>query len=322
MGRRAAAYYARKQKGRVMNCSPSQFVRSELTLVDIGSRNGITDLQSIADLVVAYGFEPSQEEYQKLVREPNDKANARHVYREERYYPYAIAAASGPCPLYITNGPGCTSTLRPNTPFVNRFRRDAWNKKFDIIKTEEVPARTLSEFIAEARLSRIDLLKLDTQGNEFDILNDKAVLSCTSIVKTEVEFIPMYTGQKLYQDLSALMSAHGFLQFDLRFDKIHYRGLNPDNLAGGVLAWADAYFINESIMGSEAGRAQILVLLDMGNDDLALDVARRTRAADDSEFFALRSWYLAYRQSRLTLRQRLQRSLERRLGLRVSRITP
>lgn len=307
-----------------MKIRPKEFAGSDITLVDIGSRNGMTDLRSIGDMVIAYGFEPSGDEYEKLANSSMDidkKGRGwRPKYLAERYFPYAIAANNGPCNLFITKGPGASSTLKPNSSFVKRFLRDDWGTKFDILRTETVPARRLADFVSEASISRIDLLKLDTQGNEFDILNDRSMLSRISIIKTEVEFVPLYAEQKLYPDIATLMTANGFMQFDLCFHKVHYRGLNSESLGGGVLSWADAYFINEEITERAAVRAQMLVLLDLGNDDLALDVARRTGAATDEDFFAVRSWFLNYRRSCLTLRQRLQRSFEQKLGVRLSRI--
>ena len=56
----------------------------------------------------------------------------------------------------------------------------------------------------------IDILKLDTQGNEYEILQDQKSLNKTLIVETETMFYQIYSGQKLAPDIMNLMNSHGF----------------------------------------------------------------------------------------------------------------
>ena len=49
----------------------------------------------------------------------------------------------------------------------------------------------------------IDILKLDTQGNEYEILQGaKKSLNKTLIVETETMFYQIYSGQKLAPDIN------------------------------------------------------------------------------------------------------------------------
>ncbi len=296
---------------------------TEIVMVDVGARNGITELRGLAQFTSAFGFEPSPEEYSKLEAGVTDLDVAmpgyRPRYRAEKYFPYALTAHSGKVPLYITRSVSASSTLRPNASLLRRFRRHDWGRKLEVVRTESVPCHTLHEFMEDARLSRIDYLKLDTQGNEFDILNDSRVLPRIGIVKTEVEFVELYEGQKLYADIARLMHEHGFVQFDLRFEAIHYRGLSPEVLPGGLLTWADAYFIQELAPDRQSARNRVAIMLELGNDDYAFHLARESGCCSDEELAVLHAWFVHRRNTDLGFARRLKRRIERLLGVRVAR---
>ena len=76
-----------------------------------------------------------------------------------------------------------------------------------ILKKIEIESDTLDNLVKED----IDILKLDTQGNEYEILQGaKKSLGKTLIVETETMFYQIYSGQKLAPDIMSLMSANGF----------------------------------------------------------------------------------------------------------------
>jgi FkbM family methyltransferase len=303
---------------------PAALDGTEIVLVDVGSRNGVTDLVGLAPLITAFGFEPSSEEFAKLERGVTDLDIAmpghRPRFRSEKYFPYAITAESGTTQLFILRSIGASSTLRPNPKIVQRFRRHDWRSKFEILRTETVPSRTLRAFVSDAAINRIDYLKLDTQGNEYDILNDAAILAKSGVVKAEVEFVELYENQKLYADIARLMNQHGFVQFDLRFEQIHYRGQNLEVLPGGLLTWADAYFVNERVTDAAAARNQVLILFELGNDDMAFYRARQTGCFSDADLQSVHAWFVESRRLELGPLRRLKKAVERALGIRVSRV--
>ena len=58
----------------------------------------------------------------------------------------------------------------------------------------------------ENKLDYIDFLKLDTQGNELNIIKSiGSKISNVSVIKTEVEMIPMYKNQPLFHDVSSFL---------------------------------------------------------------------------------------------------------------------
>lgn len=88
----------------------------------------------------------------------------------------------------------------------------------------------------------IDFLKLDIQGGELDALRGATrVLGSVLAVHVEVEFIPIYVSQPLFDDVFRSMVAAGFDLFDLpRLERCRYQG--GQGRADRVV-WADAVFI-------------------------------------------------------------------------------
>src|SRR4029078_7492374 len=65
--------------------------------------------------------------------------------------------------------------------------------------------------LAGGRITDVDVLKLDTQGTEFEILaSSSRVLEHVLLVETEVEFVELYKGQKLAFDFEKAMHEKGF----------------------------------------------------------------------------------------------------------------
>lgn len=303
--------------------SLDRIIDSNIVLVDVGARNRITDLRELRRYIAAYGFEPSSVEYKKLITNSTDlellDPNSRVQYKSEKYFPYAIGGTSGQTTLFITKGAGSSSTLRPNTDLVSRFKRWGWGENLSIVAEEQVEAKTLLEFLIEEHIDNVDYLKLDTQGNEYDILASSGLLDRISIIKTEVEFIPLYQSQKLHHDISSLLYSHGFIQIDLKFEATHYRYLNVEPIPGGVLTWADAYYMKVDVKDPRRLCKQALTLLGMGYEDISLDIVRRSKLFSDRDFFEVRKELVKARLSNLSWKRRSKMFLETVFGIAISR---
>jgi Methyltransferase FkbM domain len=71
-------------------------------------------------------------------------------------------------------------------------------------------------------VSRIDFIKLDTQGSELEILQGGVrALAGVRCVEVEVEFNPIYRGQPLFYEVDAFMRGQGFVLWKLT-NLVHY----------------------------------------------------------------------------------------------------
>lgn len=107
-----------------------------------------------------------------------------------------------------------------------------------IARTREVDTVCLDDVIGDP----IDFLKLDVQGCELDALRGATrILGDVLAVHVEVEFIPIYRSQPLFDDVFRFLVDAGFDLFDLpRLERCRYRGgQGRPNRA----VWAEAVFI-------------------------------------------------------------------------------
>jgi FkbM family methyltransferase len=100
-----------------------------------------------------------------------------------------------------------------------------------------VQARTLDDLIAEAKLDRVDLLKIDVQGAEaIAFAGAGEMLKKTRLVLTEVSLKPLYDQSATFFDIHRIMTSAGFKLLDL----------NPEFRApDGELLQCDALFQRE-----------------------------------------------------------------------------
>jgi FkbM family methyltransferase len=207
------------------------------------------------------------------------KERNQYLQSEVHVLPYCLGRGSGEATLFINYDPYTSSLLLAN-PYYRDYRSltnyGAFGKDFDYVIGEAlrpmekrlVSTVGLDELVSTGRLTSDapDFLSIDTQGSEYDILTgarqalQKNILALT----LEVEFHPMYSGQKLFGDISNLLASQGFLF--VRFSRAvgpftPYR--SPITLRGsGIQLHEDALFIRsvESLSNDQDKRRHCLML--------------------------------------------------------------
>ncbi len=265
-----------------------------MTLVDVGAKGGTFEITRLASLTACYGFEPNPAEYRKL-----KSANLPH-YAQIKYFPYALGACSGRKNINIMRNASLSSFRQPD--WASYDRRFGMSKQYktlraglEIVATEEVDVKTLDEFANEAGIGSIDFLKIDAQGTEYEVLKGAENLLDAhriGLIKLEVNFVPVYEGQKLFGELDLFLKQHGFDLVDIVFyeDAAYQAELSPEISSKRQLnglyesfrysAGGDAiYCINlEGVAENErASRARVagLILTEMGYLSFSDDVLSR-----------------------------------------------
>jgi FkbM family methyltransferase len=223
-----------------------------LTVIDVGADGGVTELRRLGSLCHVHAFEPRPDSFARLV---NDTDQSK-LFAKINFHNIALAATAGKHRLYITRVPQASSLRRPNQEIVRRYTR---NNLFDVVGEEDVECITLDDFADTNRIDYVDFLKIDTQGTELDILlGGRKLLNRISIISAEVEFVELYQGQKLFDDVVRELSNFGFRFVDF----------NEGDRVGpsvGKRIWANALFVRDA-RGLERQSALrcAVIMMDMG----------------------------------------------------------
>lgn len=129
-----------------------------------------------------------------------------------------------------------SSLFPPNMDLISRFGGLA--EFMQPVGTSTVKTCRLDDTVD---LDTIDLLKMDVQGGELLVLDGAPRLAASALaVHTEVEFVPLYSGQPLFADIDTRVRSLGF-QFHT------FRGLTSRSFV--PLRWANEEFkgVNQTL---------------------------------------------------------------------------
>jgi len=231
--------------------------KTRIVGIDIGARGGFTtDLSPIASAVDAIGFEPEQEECNRLNAQARGDAKG---FRALRYVPTAVGAAAEQRTLNIYRARGCTSLLAADKEFAKLFAREEY---FILDGQVDICVERLDDVAERFGFLNVDYMKIDIQGAELEAMQSAPKLVGDSLlcIRTEVEFAPLYLNQPVFADVDAELRGKGFML--ARFPQMHAwrrgtrvrndrRAPGPAPLSEGQLIHGDAlYFRRPETMPS------------------------------------------------------------------------
>jgi len=110
----------------------------------------------------------------------------------------------------------------------------------DVVSTPQVELTTIDHYCAARGITRIDLLKSDTQGFELEVLKGaRSMLRHTRLVYMEMNFAKLYEHMPTFDELYRAMVDNNFALVSL-YDF---------NYKNDRLGWLDGLFINERQSG-------------------------------------------------------------------------
>ena len=200
-------------------------------ILDVGCNEG----QSAARLLqllpgaIIHAFEPSPS--------TADRCRARFA-GDARVTIHGQALGAEPGQLTLnTHAGGATDSLLADGDAFRSLTPEAWAAAGAPV---EVEVETLDNAANRMGLSRIDLLKTDTQGFDDRVLaGARGLMSrgAIGIVYAEMIFAPLYEGQAAPHAIMQTLAEAGFRMagmFDIKCE------------TGPVIAWCDAMFVHES----------------------------------------------------------------------------
>ncbi|KAF0219371.1 MAG: FkbM family [Geobacteraceae bacterium] len=229
--------------------------------------------------------------------EPDRGESENITHNMSRNMPYARFHVA-PCAVGRENGSASMNlyeTPSNNSFFaVNRRVADRYNiKTFVECGTQSVPTTNLDTYLFEKLGDEGhwgEMLKLDTQGMEFGILEgaQRTLAERTVAIIAEVEFFRMYNDQPLFSEVEQLLRSNGFAFYG--FTKMSYRSRKQMDKHTSIgrerILWADAVFFKDPFPGGfwnkpltdRQNYALFSSALLLGYYDFALEVALKTWA--------------------------------------------
>lgn len=202
--------------------------------------------------------------------------------------------------FYLTRAPQCSSTLPPDDASLSQY---LFSDSFVVERETSAAAVTLSVALDHAGLSRVDWIKLDTQGTDLRLFQSLPEPVHTGVLAVDLEpgLIHAYRGEDLFVDTHQAMLDDGFWLSNMAvrgtvrmqratrksLPEIHAR-LNETIVGRAVRlspAWVEArYFRTAESLGARQAPPRdyallwVFALLD-GQPGFALDLALAYRLA-------------------------------------------
>ncbi|AZL15684.1 FkbM family methyltransferase [Rickettsiales endosymbiont of Stachyamoeba lipophora] len=270
-----------------------ELLKTPLGFIDIGARGGAHDImEPIAKITSVLGFEPDQEECERL----NSIPEITQTWADFRLEPTALAGEQGESILRLLSAPTNHSLLRPNTAFTKRYNMVKWEE----VGTWPLKTDTLDNVLYNTvHLNQHygEFIKIDTQGTEYEIFQGatRCLNERTMAIICEVAFCELYKDQKLFSEIEIELRKAGFVFYG--FMPIHGRSKKlldkNHHISMERALYCDAIFFKDPLGGGyltrELSFREIAVLftcaLLIGYYDFALELAQQTWlvSADDNE---------------------------------------
>ena len=264
-----------------------------LRIVDIGSQELATEDDIYAPLrstapVEAIGFDP----FASLTNCHTDpKMSFVEVARRDggRVKTYPLLIGDGrEVTFHVNRFDATSSMLRGNHSLATQF--GLLDHCLDTVETRSLQSYRMDDVLPTAgEAARVDLLKIDVQGAAHDVLaNAPNVLANTLVCHVEVEFAPVYLGEKLFGEIDLLLRAAGFCFVDFfSLGRQRYRrfeGSVDRAFHRGRTLWGDCVYIRgldmESVLSAEElFRIAVIVHCCYNKQDLAAELLGRSDAS-------------------------------------------
>lgn len=199
-------------------------------ILDVGAHIGQTakNYVNLFEKPSIYSFEPTSESFEELSENTKGLSNVE-------IFNFALGDKNEHGEIQL-NRSSATNSLFATSKQAYEY----WPKgKVQTHSTEKKEIRRLDDLDFIAALDRVDILKLDTQGSEYMVIEGAThTLKKTKLIYTEIIVKPCYSGQKHFDELLRIYRLKNFELFNL---------YNP-NTWNGELRQLDAIFLNRDLI--------------------------------------------------------------------------
>jgi len=242
---------------------------SIITLVDVGARGedavqqagSSEELMPLENHINYIGFEADEEEVKRLNSLPSK-------YHAAQFLSSFVSNKKEIVTFKLHYDAGQSSVYDFGESYTRWFRK---NDASPVEKELLLQADSLDNLLNQD----IDFIKLDTQGNEYEILSGaERCLSTALMVEVEVEFFPVYESQKLAHDVISKMHNLGYEL--LYLNRVFGSSEAFKGISRGQMTFGDALFglSRDKVLeySLEKQKKYCVLLINYGHIDFAFDI--------------------------------------------------
>ena len=203
---------------------------NSIIIFDVGACTGSVSSQynTLFKKTVIYSFEPYFPSFEIL-----KKAMSR--FNNVKVFNIALSDKTGQSAFHVNKSFATNSILETHADSGKNWDNEALNT----IEEIKIDTITLDDFIDQNQIDKIDILKLDTQGTEYQILEgaSKSIeQNKIPLIYLEIITMPTYQQQKSFDEILLLLRNKGFSLYNL---------YNYSYTKLGELRQVDAIFIRK-----------------------------------------------------------------------------
>ena len=182
---------------------------SKPVIFDVGAYVGDVSKKylSLFPDALIYAFEPFEDSYKKL------KSNVKKI-KNININNIALSDRIGKAGFNVNEFSPTNSLLESSEKGQHYWGKDL----LDTRKVVKVKTTTIDEFSSKKAIPRIDILKLDTQGTEYMILEGARTMlnnNAISLIYMEIILVETYKGQRLLPEITDLLATSGYRLFGI-----------------------------------------------------------------------------------------------------------
>jgi FkbM family methyltransferase len=201
-------------------------------IFDVGAHHGQTALayNKLFPTSLIYSFEPFGESYTALT-------NTVTSFENIKSFNTALSNIVGEVDFH-SNQSSATNSILPT----HQEGAAIWDVHLlDTINKIKVPVTTVDAFIETHTIPHIDILKIDTQGTEYLVIEgalNSIKAGKVKLIYMEILTLPTYENQKKFDEILLLLRSNGFTLYNI---------YNTSHTKNGVLRQVDAVFVSNQI---------------------------------------------------------------------------
>ena len=151
-----------------------------------------------------------------------------------------IAATGGVRDFYISRYRGASSLLRYDRELVGQYGMEQF---LETVECRPVECVTVEDVLQQHGLTRLDFLKTDLEGLDFEVIKSCAPRFDEILgIQAELRFEPFFKGEPRFHEVAGYLAERGFELVGLKVEHWKYKTMHRDRQRKGRAVWADAIF--------------------------------------------------------------------------------